>query len=116
MSRVPICWETRNVPIFVDRLRLKGESAARGAVWGLGGQEAVGTMLATPATREHVATIRAQIENNAYAAVSLVDGVLVLRALAPQAEAIRHLFIAAWRALRPGIIGREAVTPRIWNT
>jgi urease accessory protein len=30
-------------PIFLDRLRLSGESPARGALWGLAGQEAVGT-------------------------------------------------------------------------
>lgn len=111
----PVCRQMGSIPIFVDRLRLAGESAARGARWGLGGQEAVGTMLATPAGAEHVARVRERLHEH-LAAVSLVDGVLVLRALAPQAEAVRHLFIAAWRVLRPGIIGREAVPPRIWNT
>jgi urease accessory protein len=116
LSRVPVSQEIRNVPIFIDRMRLTGESRARGAAWGLAGQEAVGTLLATPATREHVDAVRALIVNTAFAAVSWVDGVLVLRALAPQAEAVRHLFIAAWRILRPGIIGRDAVNPRIWAT
>jgi len=114
--RVPVCWETRNVPIFIDRMRLTGDNPARGAVWGLAGQEAVGTMLATPATRTHVESVRELVAHEKYAAVSLVDGVLVLRALAPQAEAVRRLFIAAWQRLRPGIVGREAVLPRIWST
>ena len=108
--------EMRNVPIFLDRLRLTGESPARGARWGLAGQEAVGTLLATPATRAHIDSIRELIADEPYAAVSLVDGVLVLRALAPQAEAVRKLFTAAWQRLRPAIIGRDAVLPRIWNT
>ncbi len=116
LSRVPVCLETRNVPIFIDRLRLTGDSPARGAIWGLAGQEAVGTLLATPATREHIESIRALITDEKFAAVSLVDGVLVLRALAPQAEAVRNLFISAWQRLRPAIIGRPAVLPRIWNT
>ena len=103
-------------PIFLDRLRLNGESPARGALWGLAGQEAVGTLLATPAAREQVESIRELVAGEKYAAVSLVDGVLVLRALAPQAEAVRKLFISAWQRLRPAIIGREAVLPRIWNT
>jgi len=103
-------------PIFLDRLRLTGESPARGAIWGLAGQEAVGTLLATPATRAHVESIRELVADERFAAVSLVDGVLVLRALAPQAEAVRKLFIAAWQRLRPTVIGREAVLPRIWNT
>jgi urease accessory protein len=105
-----------DLPVFVDRLRLRGDSRARAARWGLAGQEAVGTLLATPATREHVAQLRALIDARPLAGVSLVDGVLVLRALAPQAEALRQLFIAAWRLLRPSLIGREAVPPRIWNT
>jgi len=112
----PFCQEMGTVPIFVDRLRLAGESPARGAVWGLAGQEAIGTLLATPATRAQVESIRELVADERFAAVSLVDGVLVLRALAPQAEAVRKLFIAAWQRLRPAIIGREAVLPRIWNT
>jgi urease accessory protein len=108
--------EMRDVPIFLDRFRLAGDSASRGARWGLAGQEAVGTLLATPATRAHVEAIRELLAAELYASVSLVDGVLVLRALAPQAEAVRKLFIAAWQKLRPGIVGREAVLPRIWNT
>jgi len=103
-------------PIFLDRLRLSGESPARDALWGLGGQEAVGTLLATPATRAQVDTIRELIADERFAAVSLVDAVLVLRALAPQAEAVRKLFVAAWQRLRPSIIGRAAVLPRIWHT
>jgi urease accessory protein len=112
----PISQEMGSVPIFLDRLRLKGESAARGARWGLAGQEAVGTLLATPATRDDVESMRELVAHEPYAAVSLVDGVLVLRALAPQAEAVRNLFISAWRRLRPRVIGREAVLPRIWST
>jgi urease accessory protein len=105
-----------SVPIFIDRMRLKGESDARGARWGLAGQEAVGTLLATPSTREDVESIRELVANEPLAAVSLVDGVLVLRSLAPQAEAVRSLFISAWQRLRPRIIGRDAVLPRIWAT
>ena len=122
---VPVSQETRNVPIsapiFIDRLRLAGESRARGARWGLAGQEAIGTLLATPAKRESVQAIRGLLADRGQAdhplaAVSLVDGVLVLRALAPQADDVRKLFIAAWRILRPAVVGRDAVPPRIWAT
>ncbi len=116
ISSGPFCQQMGSDPIFLDRLRLTGEGAARGARWGLAGQEAVGTLLATPATRDEVESIRELVADLPYAAVSLVDGVLVLRALAPQAEAVRNLFISAWRRLRPRIIGREAVLPRIWAT
>lgn len=124
-SPVPVSRETGNVaisaPIFIDRLRLEGAARARGARWGLAGQEAVGTLLATPATRESVVAVRELLDEGlqgepSFSAVSLVDGVLVLRALAPQAEDVRKLFIAAWRLLRPAVVGRAAVPPRIWAT
>jgi urease accessory protein len=102
--------------VFIDRLRLFGDSAARGAAWGLRGHEALGTLLATPATGTQLDALRELLADRPHAAVTLVDGVLVLRALDAQAEAIRRLFIQAWRLLRPGVIGRDAVPPRIWNT
>jgi urease accessory protein len=108
--------EMRNVPIFIDRLRLAGEARAREARWGLGGHTAVGTLLATPATEIHRDRVRELCEGHPHAAVSLVDGALALRALAAQAESIRKLFIDAWHSLRPAVIGREAVPPRIWAT
>jgi urease accessory protein len=49
-------------------------------------------------------------------AVSLVDGVLVCRCLGAQAEAVKRAFVAVWRTLRPALLGREAVLPRIWAT
>ena len=103
-------------PVFIDRLRLAGDSAARDAGWGLAGGTAVGTLLATPAGSAELEAVRELIATHPTAGVTLVDGVLVLRALAAQAEPIRKLFIAAWHALRPNVIGREAVPPRIWNT
>jgi len=107
-------WKSR--PLFIDRLRLSGTSPARGAMWGLAGCEAMGTLLATPATTAQVDAVRDLLTDRPRAATTLVDGVLVLRALDAQAEAIRRLFIEAWRLLRPTVVGRNAVLPRIWNT
>jgi urease accessory protein len=103
-------------PRFIDRLRLQGVGDARTAPWGLAGQEAVGTLLATPATAEHIDAVRGLLAEQPLAAVTLVDGVLVLRALAPQAADVRALFAAAWSRLRPSIVGRPAHAPRIWST
>lgn len=103
-------------PVLIDRMRLDGCSPARDARWGLDGREAIGTLLATPATAAHVEIIRPLLAEMPQATVTLVDGVLVMRALAAQGEAVRALFIAAWRLLRPAIIGRVAVDPRIWAT
>ena len=102
-------------PLFVDRMRLSGTSSARTARWGLAGYEAIGTLLAYPATKEHVTLIRdgtSKIES----AVTLVDGVLVCRALAAQAGPIKEWFVQVWQQLRPRLLGRPAVLPRIWST
>jgi urease accessory protein len=48
--------------------------------------------------------------------VSSLSDLLVVRALGPNVEGVRASLIAAWRVLRPAIVGRAAVTPRIWAT
>jgi len=108
-------WRTR-APAFIDRLRLAGGSPSRLGAWGLAGQTTAGTLLATPATPEHLDIVRGLLADRPHAGVSLVDGVLALRMLAAQGETVRQLFVEAWRRLRPSIIGREAVAPRIWST
>ena len=47
---------------------------------------------------------------------SVVDGVLVCRAIGPRADRLRAAFTAIWRAVRPRINGRAAVAPRVWAT
>lgn len=42
--------------------------------------------------------------------------VFVARYLGDSSEAARKLMMATWQQLRPHLIGREAVMPRIWNT
>lgn len=104
-------------PLLIDRMRLKGDSPARSALWGLAGHEAIGTLLACPADRHCVELAREVSAAGAVEfAVTLVDGVLVCRALGAQAEPIKRLFIDMWQRLRPHLLGRPAVLPRIWAT
>lgn len=113
-------------PLLVDRSRLSGEGAARTARWGLAGYEAVGILLAYPADRHLLEVVRSVIEpadagnvstaNTAVTSATLVDSVLVCRCLAAQAEPVREIFVRAWRAMRPEMLGRPAVPPRIWAT
>jgi urease accessory protein len=48
--------------------------------------------------------------------ISQAKGVLVARHLGDDSEAARRIMLAVWRHLRPHLLGREAVTPRIWQT
>nr|WP_298728309.1 urease accessory protein UreD [uncultured Steroidobacter sp.] len=98
-------------PLFIDRLRISGDTR-----WGLGGHEAVGTSLAYPATRAMVDAVRNLQSPAVELGVTLVDNVLVCRALAAQAEPIKRAFVDIWQTLRPSLLDRPAVAPRIWAT
>jgi len=98
-------------PLVIDRLRISGD-----ARWGLGGHESIGTLLAYPATRAMVDTVRSVQQPGVELGVTLVDDVLICRALAAQAEPIKRAFIEIWTRLRPPLLDRPAVPPRIWAT
>jgi urease accessory protein len=98
-------------PLLIDRLRI-----SENAQWGLGGHEAIGTLLAYPATRAMVESVRELKLAGVELGVSLVDKVLVCRALAAQGEPIKRAFIETWKTLRPQLLDRPAVLPRIWAT
>ncbi|MFC4314253.1 urease accessory protein UreD [Steroidobacter flavus] len=100
-------------PLLIDRLRLAGNDNNPS---GLNGQQAVGTLLAYPATRAMIEAVRTLQPPGVELGVTLVDDVLVCRALAAQAEPIKHAFIEYWQTLRPLLLNRAAVSPRIWAT
>ncbi len=105
-------------PLLLDHLQLRGGSAAFAGRWGLDGATALGTFVACPATADDVSAARAAVESISEVTVglSLVDGVLVGRVLARQTDAAMRTLLALWRTLRPRLMQRDAVLPRIWAT
>lgn len=103
-------------PLLIDRLRISGSDHQADNRWGLGGHEAIGTLLAYPATRTMVDAVRNLQPPGVELGLTLVDKVLVCRALAAQGEPIKRAFIANWQTLRPQLLDRPAVLPRIWAT
>ncbi len=101
-------------PLLIDRLRLRAEDAARNAPWGLAGYRALGILVAYPADAGAVAAVRAI--DAAGLSVTRVDGALVCRCLAHQAQDVRRVFADAWRVLRPRLLDRAVLAPRIWST
>jgi urease accessory protein len=88
----------------------------------LRGQPVVAHLYAVPAhgavDPELIDRVREAIGEPArgwYGVSSLQDS-LVVRALGPNVEGVRDSLIRAWHVLRPVIVDREAVTPRIWAT
>jgi urease accessory protein len=49
-------------------------------------------------------------------AVTLLPGLLVARWLGPACEPAKAWLAGIWACLRPALVERAAVTPRIWNT
>jgi urease accessory protein len=103
-------------PLFVDRLRIDGATVARAAACELAGHHAIGTLLAYPADRGMLDLARGVAVHGAELAATLVDGVLMCRALAGQAEYARRAFVAIWQVLRPALLQCETILPRIWAT
>jgi urease accessory protein len=106
------------VPLLLERLNIVHQCLA--ARWGLAGHAALGSWLAYPAAPGHLAAARAVAAAvncaEATLACTLVDGVLICRGLAARADRLKQAFIDLWCALRPGLLGRPAIAPRIWAT
>jgi urease accessory protein len=105
-------------PLLLDRLNI--ERSCLAARWGLAGHSALGTWLAYPAGALQLALARETAAPMNCAdltlACTLMDGALCCRGLAARADRLKQAFIDLWRALRPPLLGRAAIAPRIWAT
>ncbi|HEY2899989.1 MAG TPA: urease accessory protein UreD [Polyangia bacterium] len=116
-------------PLFIERGRFDGDAPVSAARWGLGGAPVLGTLLATtPAVLPPGASTADVMDPLRALAVALPPGdlgaittvgdgaALVCRYLGSSAERCAAFLRAAWRVLRPTVIGRAATPPRIWAT
>lgn len=77
-----------------------------------------GTLLAVGANVDRVllAALRAVAPKRGAGALSLLPTLAVARYRGDSTEAAREYFVALWRLLRPALLGRDAIEPRIWRT
>lgn len=101
-------------PLLLDRLTVTAERLNGAA--GLRGCPVNATLLATPATQTELEAVRELSAGVPGTGVTLLGDMLVLRYLDDSTEQCRNLFIQAWAAIRPAIIGRAPCPPRIWST
>ena len=102
---------------FLDRLRMDGSAPQPWqANWGMRGRQALGTLLAYPGSESLAEAVRTVATARLQCATSVVDGVLHCRAAAAQAAEIRAHFAAIWNIVRPAVLQRPAVAPRVWAT
>jgi urease accessory protein len=106
------------VPAFIERATLDADAALLASPVGLNGAVVFGTFLAacTFMPDAVLATCRALAPRTGEGAITSVRGCTVARYRGGSAEAARAYFVEIWRHVRPALVGRGAVPPRIWNT
>ncbi|HFE37921.1 MAG TPA: urease accessory protein UreD [Gammaproteobacteria bacterium] len=105
-------------PLMLDRQRVAGRRQLCAST-GLRSYPMNGIFLCTSCNETHIKTAREVVERLSPAfpvGVTRLDDLLVLRVLGFQTEAMQQVMIAVWKALRPLIIHKEVVLPRIWST
>jgi len=100
-------------PLLLERFR-----GGDGGLPGLRGHAAVATFLATAADVKTLEQARAvlAVAPQVLCAATLLGDVLVARGLAARCEPLMTAFSQLWSQLRPSLLGRMAVPPRIWQT
>ena len=101
----------------------QGVLAAGGACMasplGLAGHTVCATLIAVgaPVAPGVLAAVRdIAVPAGAMLGATHMKALVVVRLLCGDSEAARRVMLAAWQLLRPAMLGRDAVVPRIWNT
>lgn len=109
--------ERSGKPLLLERACLEGGGALHAPAL-LADQPVVGTLIAAaPQLSTGLLGLCRQAAPLAGdGAVTLLPGVFVGRYLGASSEAAKNYFIELWRILRPALLGREGIAPRIWRT
>ena len=106
--------------LWRERGHLDGGSALLHSPAGLAGHSVCATWQAAglDADAQLLSACRAATPAEAAAqwGITAMPGLMVGRYLGHSAEAARQWFVEVWHVLRPALLGRAAVVPRIWNT
>jgi urease accessory protein len=104
--------------LWHERQRIIGNDGLLDSPIGLGGKPGFATLLVTgEASSELLEACRTLAERMPVRGdLSQLPGLLVARCLADEALHARAWLIELWKLLRPELLGREAVAPRIWST
>lgn len=102
--------------LWLERGRIEGGGALLESAAGFGGRTVLGTMLAAAPGLTTAIVNQCRKVAPEPVAITLLPGVLVARYLGDSSEEAKHSFGRIWAVLRPALLAREAVEPRIWRT
>lgn len=109
-------------PLAVESFDLGGVPELLSEAYALRGEPVVASLYAVPARAPIddalVTRVREAIgePRRGLVGVTSLGELLVVRVLGPQVEGVRNSLIEAWKVLRPALLGRPPVLPRIWAT
>ncbi|MHC8404451.1 urease accessory protein UreD [Pseudomonas sp. TMB3-21] len=102
--------------LWHERQRIVGADGLLDSPIGLDGQPVFATLLVTGEIDADLLEQCRSLNNDVRGDLTQLPGLLVARCLASEALLARGWLIDLWRLLRPALLGREAVAPRIWST
>jgi urease accessory protein len=112
--------ERGGIPLWSERGLLTGGSPWLHAAAGLAGHPFCATLLAVGPDLDKAVLASCRgctMPPGTHCGVTMLPGgVLVARCLGHDAEPVREWFLGLWAVLRPALLHRPAVTPRLWNT
>ncbi len=102
--------------IWSEQGRIEGAGNGMHSPLGLAGKTVCATLLVAGKSITPTALTALRETLGPQVGITQMKTILVVRHLSDSSEVARELMMRAWQALRPLLLGREAVVPRIWNT
>jgi urease accessory protein len=102
--------------LWHERQRIEGGDGLLDSPIGLVGKPVFATLLISGEIDAELLEHCRELPTAVRGDLSQLPGLLVARCLAGEALHARAWLIELWRLLRPALLGRSAVPPRIWNT
>ena len=115
-GKVDLLWQIQcgGHPILRERLRLDAQAFA--ARWGMQGLSACGTLFAKPVSKTLAEKVRLLFEDKPHYGITLIDDLLICRALDARSDKLRGFFEQIWQVMRPEVTGKNGCPPRVWST
>lgn len=102
--------------LWHERQRVVGGDGLLDSPIGLAGEPVFATLLVTGEIDAELLERCRDLPCRGRGDLTQLPGLLVARCLAGEALHARAWLIDLWRLLRPALLGRDAVPPRIWST
>lgn len=102
--------------LWHERQRITGGDGLLDSPIGLDGHPVFATLLVSGEIDAELLERCRSLGHAVRGDLTQLPGLLVARCLASEALLARAWLIDLWRLLRPALLGREAVSPRIWST